>query len=401
MKKYLRLTAALLAMLIMTGCQKDDSDDAPGTESGQSEWYQIVSIDTLNSIRLTESLIGIGINLGPDLVKVSFLYHSPHDTTTLTLSGCVCWPVGTAECSKIWLESHYTSIRWDQCPSLMAQPCMIQSILQKAIYIGADYQGLGFSRDLPQPYFNTILCADQNIDCFRAALQVLKDWGPVLTDEYSTYAIGYSLGGAVTLGIARRAELDADVKRMLHLKNCYCGDGPYNMEVMMDFFCSYTDNLLEYPISLPCAIMTALYTCPSLSSLYTESDFFTESFMESGILQLLDTKEYDTDQLNEILNNAGFNTTGSILSQDVLDPESQISKQFYHELKLMDLTSGWSPTVPIWFYHARTDYTVPITCLYKLLENMDGNPVITYHIKESDTHINSGLAFYKSALLGL
>ena len=400
MKKYLRLTVAMMAMLIIAGCQKDDSDDIPDSKTKQSEWYQIVSIDTLSSIRITESFMGVGINLGPDIVRVSFLYHSPYDTTTLTLSGCVCWPVGTAECSNIWLESHYTSTRWNQCPSLMAEPCMLQSILQKAVYIGADYQGLGYSRDLPQPYFNTILCADHSIDCFRAALQILKDWGPVIPDDYSTYGIGYSLGGAVTLGIARRAELDPDVKRMLHLKKCYCGDGPYNMEVMMDYLFSDTDKLLEYPISLPCAIMTALYTSSSLSSLYTESDFFTESFMDSGILQLMDTKEYDTDQLNEILNNSGFNTTGSIMSQDVLDPESQISKHFYHELKLMDLTSGWSPTVPIWLFHVRTDYTVPITCLDKLLENMDGNPNITCRIKESGIHENGGVDFYKSVLLG-
>jgi pimeloyl-ACP methyl ester carboxylesterase len=283
----------------------------------------------------------------------------------------------------------------------MGQPGMAISIIQNTIYIGADYQGLGLSRDLPQPYFNTVLTADQSIDCFRAALSLLKELGPNVPDDYSTYCIGYSLGGAVTLGIARRAELDPEVKRLLNLKKSYCGDGPYNMETMIDFFFSDTSKPLEYPISLPCAIRTALYASPLLNSSYTESDFFSDAFMESGLLELLDTKEYDTDQMNEILNNSGFNTTGSILSKEVLNPDSQIARQFYHGLKLVDLTSGWSPTTPIWLFHAKKDDTVPVACLEKLLDNMEGNPNISYYIKPSGNHHESGTDFYTSVLLGV
>lgn len=401
MNLYLKTTTALLALLFLAGCQKDDSDDTPDPEAKKSEWYQIVSFDTLTSSQVIQGFAGFGADIGQDLVRVSFLYHSPYDTATLTLSGCVCWPVGLKECSKIWLENHFTTIRWDQCPSQMGQPGMTISIIQNTIYIGADYQGLGLSRDLPQPYFNTVLTADQSIDCFRAALSLLKEWGPNVTDDYSTYCIGYSLGGAVTLGIARRAELDPEVKRLLNLKKSYCGDGPYNMETMIDFFFSDTSKPLEYPISLPCAIRTALYASPLLNSSYTESDFFSDAFMESGLLELLDTKEYDTDQMNEILNNSGFNTTGSILSKEVLNPDSQIARQFYHELKLVDLTSGWSPTTPIWLFHAKKDDTVPVACLEKLLDNMEGNPNISYYIKPSGNHHESGTDFYTSVLLGV
>ena len=400
MKYYLKITSALLAILFLGSCQKDsDTDDAPEQESYSKDWYQIVKIDTITSSDLIKSITDMSIGLGVDIARASFLYHSKANDTLLTLSGCVCWPLRTPSCSSIWLENHYTSSRWDQCPSQSPSPGMIKCSILRTIYIGPDYQGLGLSRNLPQPYFNTVLLADQSIDCFVAALALLKEWGPQVPENYSTYNIGYSLGGAVSLGIARRVENDPEVKELMHLKESYCGDGPYDQVTMMDLFLSQPDKVMDYAISLPFAIKSILFTNKSISSKYSESDFFAQGLLDSGILEKMDTRDYDTGQLNSMLYNSGFNTPKAILSADILQNNTQLAVDFRRELEKLNLTTGWTPTIPISFYHSKVDEVVPIECLESVKTNLKGNPNVTINVFETGSHDEAGVEFYKAVLL--
>jgi pimeloyl-ACP methyl ester carboxylesterase len=397
MKYYLKITSALLAILLLGSCQKDyDSDDTQEAESHAKEWYQIIKIDTLAFSDIVNSISGanISLSLGIDLVRASFLYQSKANETIDTLSGCVCWPVRTATCSNILLENHYTSSRWDECPSQTPMPGMLKCSMLRAIYIGPDYQGLGLSRNLPQPYFNTVLLADQSIDCFKAALSILNEWGPTLSDDYSTRNVGYSLGGAVSLGVARRAELDPEVRKIMHLQKSYCGAGPYDQVAMMDLFLSQPDKVLDLALSLPFAIKSILFSSPSLSAKYSESDFFTQGLLDSGILEKMDTRDYDTGQLNRMLYDGGFNTPNTILSADLLQDETPIAIEFRQELDKLNLTTGWTPTIPILFYHSKADEVVPIVCLECIKTNMADNSNITYKVVDSGEHGNSGVSFY-------
>jgi len=393
MKYYLKITFTILSILLFGSCQKD-MDDTP-----ESEWYQIVKIDTLASSDIIKSITGNSFGIGIDVVRASFLYHSKADDGIKTLSGCVCWPLRTATCSEIWLENHYTSSRWDQCPSQTPMPGMIRTSMFRSIYIGPDYQGLGLSRNLPQPYFNTVLLANQSIDCFKAALSLLKDWGPEISDNYSTHNIGYSLGGAVSLGVARRVELDPEIREIMHLKHSYCGAGPYDQVAMMDLFLSQPDEVLDLAVSLPFAIKSILFTSPSLSAKYSESDFFSQGLIESGILEKMDSRNYDTGVLNSMMFNSGFNTPRTIMSENLRQDNSPLAKDFRQELSKMDLTVGWTPTIPISLYHSKEDKIVPIVCLDSLKAKMGDNSKITIKVFETGSHQDTGTDFYQAVLL--
>ena len=73
MNRYLKITTTLLAILFLAGCQKDDSDDTPDPEAKKSEWYQIVSFDTLTSSQVIQGFAGFGadIGLGSCVISVS------------------------------------------------------------------------------------------------------------------------------------------------------------------------------------------------------------------------------------------------------------------------------------------------------------------------------------------
>ena len=232
-----------------------------------------------------------------------------------------------------------------------------------------------------------------------SSLSLLKDWGPEVSENYSTYNIGYSLGGAVSLGIARRVELDPEIREIMHLKHSYCGAGPYDQGAMMDLFLSQPDEVLDLAVSIPFAIKSMLFTSPSLSAKYNESDFFSQGLHESGILEKMDTRNYETDNLNSMMYNSGYNTPNTIMSAGLLQDGTPLAIAFRQELDKLNLTVGWTPTIPISLYHSKEDKIVPIVCLDSLKAKMGDNTNITIQVFETGNHQDTGTEFYKAVLL--
>lgn len=402
MKGLNKYASLILALLAISGCAKDELEDetTPQPSSPKKEWYSIVKTDTISSAQISYIISGQQIPIGNNVVRMSFLYHSINDYDTLTLSGAVCWPVNKGTASTIWLDNHYTTTRWDQCPSQDIMPILFLSTMKSVICVAPDYQGLGLSTELQQPYFNSVLLATQSIDCMKAALSLLHDYGPTLTDDFKTYNSGYSLGGAVSMGVARKIEADAGLQSLIHLKKSFCGDGPYDQMALFEHFTASPEQHLDYPLEFPCALLSVLYSSPEFAAQYNYQDIFSEKLISCDILDSINSKLYDTEQINLMFNKAGCATLKDQLSEDLLNPESDIFKAFRREIQKLDLTKGWSPSIPILFCHSTKDSVVPIECLESIKQNMKDNPNITYHILTSGDHWLVGIEFYKNLFLG-
>ena len=388
----------IFAAFCMTGCTRESTEaDPPSPEPG--EWYRIVKTDTLANTLITETQIGSKLNLGYDMIRISFLYRSGQDSTVL--SGCVCWPANADTCSEIWLENHPTAIRWDECPTQSVMPGMLQGSFRRAVYVGADYQGIGLSKELDQPYFNTTLIARQSIDCLKTALTVLRDRGMALRKDFVTYNFGYSLGGAVSLGVARDIEADPGLQDIVHLKKSFCGGGPYDQTALFRKYLSAPDEPLEYPIEFLAGIKSILYSSPSFAERFSEQDLLSDRLYRSGISQLLETKEYTAPQLNRMLLDVGYGTLGSMVSADLTDTGSAMHEALLQELGKLDLTTGWSPRIPVLFYHSRSDMTVPVECLESVIAHSPDNPCIEYVYVDSSDHHQTGVSFYTNLVYGL
>lgn len=387
-----------LAALCIIGCVKEPVEsDPPFTEPG--EWYEIAGIDTLTNTLITETFIGTRLRLGYDMVRISFLYLSGPDS--IRLSGCVCWPLKADTCSEIWLDNHYFTVRWNECSTQSVMPGMLQASFRRAVYVGADYQGLGLSKELYQPYFDTPLIARQCIDCLKTAKAVLKDMGLVLDKDFSTYNFGYSLGGAVTLGIAKQIEADTRLQDIVHLKKSFCGGGPYDQVALFRKYLSAPDEPLEYPLEFLAGIKTILYSSTSFAERFSEQDLLSDRLYRSGISQLLETKEYTAPHLNQILLDAGFGTLGSMVTPAMTDTGSAMNEALLQELVKFDLTTGWSPRIPVLFYHSRSDMTVPPECLESVIAHMPDNPCIDCVYIDSYDHHKAGVSFYSNLVYGL
>ena len=400
MKRYLQILI-ILTTLLTAGCANDDSDDKVFEKPFKREWYQIVKTDTLSNMEMVKEIAEYPLSIGNTMIRNSFLYHSINGNDTITISGAVCWPLGIKSCSEIWLESHYFCTRWDECPSQKTQPGMIVSSMKNAIYIGADYQGLGLSRNLDAPYLNTVLLASQNIDCFKAAMTIIKDFGPRIADDYHTYNVGYSLGGAVAMGIARQVELDPELNQFIHLKKTLCGGGPYDQVAYFNHHLEDIGMQLDFPIAFLCAIKSIISSNPSFREIYDYSDCYSEKLVNSGIFEVLDSKNYDTGAINEFLENAGCSSLKEIVSAEILDSNSRIYKDLFKELQKLDLVTGWTPRNPILIRHSKTDTYVTYACMESAMNSFSGNPNVKFDPIESGKHNEDGVKFYMNIFFNL
>ena len=392
--KRLLLILSFTAALTLSGCVSENNDEPVPQTPLTREWYELLKTDTLNNQQMTLEITGYPLPFGSAMVRYSFLYHSLSESDTLTLSGAVCWPLDADRCSEIWLESHYFSVCWNECPSLKSQPGMIISSIRNAISISADYQGLGATRDMLLPYLNTTLLASQNIDCFKAALTLIKDYGPCLAHDYSTYNIGYSLGGAVTMAVAKQIELDPELKKTTHLKKTFCGGGPYDQHAYFNYFLDRPTLELGYPIAFLCAIKSISNSSLSFRQKWSYSDCYSENLLNSGILEALDSKNYNSAQINQMLRSNNCSTIRGILSEQMLDRNSQLNRDIFQEIENLDLTVGWTPRTPILVRHSRTDTYVPFACMESVIANLSDNPVVTCEIIESADHNDDGINFF-------
>lgn len=399
MKKVIHFLSVILSIAVLSGCVKDNQDESTRKKPLKREWYQLIKTDTLNCQKMSNEVLGLTFPLGsPDMIRNTFLYHSTEGSDTLTISGVACWPLGLERGTEIWLESHYFSARWDQCPSQATESGMLISSKRNAIYIAADYQGLGLSKELPHPYLNTILLAKQNIDCFKAAMSFLTDYGPDIADDYKTYNIGYSLGGGVAMGIARMIELDPELRELTHLKKTFCGGGPYDQVAYFNHHLANPTLKHDYPISILCAIKSIANSSPSFREKYDSADCYCDKLLNSGILEALDSKNYDSGEINSMLNKAGCNSIENIFSAGILDKDSQICKDIFYEVGKLDLTSDWTPRIPILIRQTKNDTYIPFECMESVMRNWGhDNPNVTYQI-ESSSHNEEAIFFYGSLI---
>ena len=101
-----------------------------------------------------------------------------------------------------------------------------------------------------------------------------------------------------------------------------------------------------------------------------------------------------------MLYDSGFNTPNTILSADILQDGTPLAIEFRQELGKLNLTTGWTPTIPIVFFHSEADNVVPIECLNCVKTNMADNPNITYKVVETGEHGNAGVSFYLGVIQG-
>lgn len=251
------------------------------------------------------------------------------DGKPVWLTGRMAWPQsGKAE--YIIGGCHITMTDNLSCPSMstsLTSDCGITCMLfaSNALVVFPDYEGYGNTLNRAHPYLYQEATARQVIDGIVAARkQFLEQRGGTLKDDYKTIVVGYSQGGSVAMATHKYLEQGIDGKAPLaddlHLAGSICGDGPYDPVATLKHY--VTTNRLCMPVVAPLIIKGMCDANPYVAGEYNIEDYLCADFLNSGIADLISTKGFGTDDIQERLCDYSANHSTSTGKYTVTDDDS-------------------------------------------------------------------------------
>lgn len=237
-----------------------------------------------------------------------------------------------------------------------------------------DYCGYGVSSYQQHPYLIHDITAANCIDAVRAAVKAASE--KKILGKWDLDIVGYSQGGATALACTKYIHESKNCSDLRsRLRQTVCGDGPYSTLATVKQYLEWgvpaehggPDRDLEYPCVLPLIIEAAkqAYSDGCMKTVETK-DYFTEAFLNTGIMDLLKTKVTNTDDLNnEIRKKMPRQRPVDLFSKNIINPNGTLNtttneyKCLIRALEKADLTTGWTPQKPLTFYHLPNDGVVP------------------------------------------
>lgn len=303
-----------------------------------------------------------------------------------------------------------------------------------------DYQGFGVSRDRVHPYLYQDLTARQVLDGVSAGIKYFEKKRGTMEKNWHSISMGYSQGGSVAMAVHRYIERN-DLVNTFRFKGSVCGNGPYDPIVTMKQYIK--DNRISMPVAVA-LILKGMCDCnPHVRGKYTPSDYFTDKFLETDILNLIEQKSHNTDYIqNHLLDwsmryggdgesfvmyrskgsevipytPAGDKVSGSwggtkyALPGDILRPEvmayfkgEEVADEHKPKLEALKkalemnvLHTGWAPQKPMFVVHSREDEVVPFAN-YKVCRDASGWESKFKGIQyagRTQSHVSFGKYFY-------
>ena len=233
--------------------------------------------------------------------------------------------------NSVIINSHYTITADAQCPTritntisydfpdyLLLQALIsgrheypYEDLISKSVVIMPDYEGYGISSGSTHPYLAEELTAKQVVDGARFGLLVYQELvngglAPQLADDWRSFSMGYSQGGAVALAVQRHIE-QHNLSDELHFRGTLCGDGPYDLIATLRYYME--DNGTSYdvttdhragqatlPVVLPMILKGMIDSDPAMAN-YQITDYLTQNFLATGILNWLNSKTVTNKQI--------------------------------------------------------------------------------------------------------
>jgi hypothetical protein len=315
------------------------------------------------------------------------------------------------------------------------------------VLIMPDYEGYGVTKDRPHPYLYQELTARQVIDGVRYGIALFKKGRFTGKNEsvspqwaqssdafrYGKYfSVGASQGGSVAMAVQRFIEQN-NLTEELPFKGSICADGPYDPVATLRYYMreatvsGHEAGELTMPVAIALIIKGMLDTNPLMMK-YKPTDFFSQLFLDTGILTIIADKQYPslemtTDDVKEHLENLSKNekykdmltSDGRAKLEYVLTPRGwdymtklaeykelpdyEEMNDLISALESNNLTKGWIPQNPVCLFHSLHDTVVPYDNCVSARDAF--NNKVTFYLDDRSTnsdHIDACTDFMFSAV---
>lgn len=311
-----------------------------------------------------------------------------------------------------------------------------------------DYQGYGATHGEPHPYLSQTLTARQVLDGVKAGIQYFQSISKSpLEEDWRSVSTGYSQGGSVAMAVHKYIEQN-DLVSEFHFAGSVCGSGPYDPVATLQKYIQ--TNEVYMPVAAGMMLYAMCETSPRLMGKFEPEDYLTKKFLDSGIIELIEAKKLNTDQIQEELLKyslkfnkddettlcmwhlgdsskfypyrkdtyedytwasglirTAYAKTSDIMRPELISffkdnvmPEDKEQKEALTALKaaLNDnvLHNDWQPAHPCIMYHTEADEVVTIENYYECLKAWKGNSYVkgSKYRGTTETHVNYGSLFY-------
>ena len=294
-----------------------------------------------------------------------------------------------------------------------------------------DYEVYGITRSHAHPYICEELTARQVVDAVRYGIALYNRSSATSSirhpfrSGWRSICLGYSQGGAVALATQRFIEQNG-LTDELHFSGSVCGDGPYDPTATLYFYAQQCSNgtPLSMPVVMP-LILTGMCDFNPYMKNHDVSDYLSQNFLNSGILNWLVAKEKTTDEiedawldyyastpyvsggklnlhLNDVLTPAAYAYitnlyhSNSSCTNIPLPTHRGVMEDLHFALESNNLTKGWSPQHAILLYHSYDDNVVPESNR-RSVGDAFGNWVIKLHASFGDLqfdHVTTGIQYF-------
>ena len=306
--------------------------------------YKDTKATGANSALFVQRLLDV--THGGQIIELAGTYQSiDTEGNPITLSGKVMLPAN-GKFKRFILVSHYTVGSNAEAPSNCFS---LEGVLVPLGYciIVPDYLGYGVTAGKKHPYLALDLTARNCLDMFLAVKPFLAACD--ITPEFDDIMLmGYSQGGANTMGIMRMIETEyAD---QIKLRRVFAGGGPYDVTATYDQF--ITTNHAAYPCAVP-LVVQGMQVGAGLSLTMEE---FSTPLVYQHLDEWFNSKKYSTKQMNTLL---GTYTTSDLISKAGLDRTTYEVAELYMAMNQNSIVKrDWTPKAPVYMLHSMDDETV-------------------------------------------
>ena len=324
-------------------------------------------------------------------VSYRYYYNSKDlDGNDVTLSARVGWARYWILCwhnldpDHIYLYEHQTFTSNAECPSQDGSIVM-SDINDDNLMIAPDYLGYGSSDVRTHPYMNREITVRNSLDALAAGYEVWKKYGSgTLEDDWSLRVLGFGDGAANALAVHKYFDTHDDLASKWRFDYSFLCAGVYDPVLTVKEWLK--KEKVPFAVAIPMLIKSMLASYPDILKGFNENDFYSDKYMDvkSRIDRMLYGKNTSTDDLNNKINElfGATPTIKDILSEEALDPDSDLSQAFMTCLEKNDLTVGWTPKHQIKLFYTDEDEIVPVTNSKEVVAAF-GNKVQTTKIKRS------------------
>ena len=254
----------------------------------------------------------------------------------VTLSAVITYGDEISEKSPargIMLVNRITAYGLADTPSggeLVCQEAMVGSGL---VCVSPDLYGYGPTKDKMQAYCMGNTNAQATIDALLAAQELIREMEIPFEPgkKNRIFNLGYSQGAQTSLGVLRLA---AEKYPDIHFTHTFAGSGPYDMLGTFNFMISADVPQFPAPVILAIIAFNEYYHLG-----YTMADLFQPSAIPV-IEQYLLSKEYTSNQVTARI---PIQRLENYVKEDVLNPDTEISRRLSEALAKENFFSGWVP----------------------------------------------------------